>query len=509
MTVTIKLNPLAVWDDGTAITSRDLECTYRAFRNTPGSLWTDGYDKIRSIDSSDPQTAVVMFSEPYAAYKDLFGMVLKADALTDCDDISGDLLDCVPFSGGPWRIESWSDDRLVLVPNEKYWVHAERPIARRVVVVPTLDGDAEIDSLRSGEVGMIFPQTFPGVIDMLEHPNIRYTPGYSNMFEGLYFQQLDGPFADPVFRKAFSMSVDRELILSCIYDCMLPGSELLQCGLWVPTVGKWCQDGQFSDSYDPVGAARLLTENGWAKTLGGFWAKDGRTPSIRWMVNTGNLRREDTQALMVPELAAKGFDVVADNADSDTVFQVRLPALDYDLTMFINTAWPNPSVTAFMSCEQIPSAGNDHLGQNILGWCNQEASALMARSDREINEDTRVDLIHKIGQYLVDDAVMLPLYQFSSIVAWRTDKVTGPVDQWADNYMGPFKNLNKWRPVGGTEIVIGAEQWPDILNPVTEWAWPWLHWIAVHPVYPAVWQTTVAGHAPTDLVVDEPMVTLG
>ena len=40
MTVTYNLNPDAVWDDGTPITSADLECTYRASLNTPGSIRT-------------------------------------------------------------------------------------------------------------------------------------------------------------------------------------------------------------------------------------------------------------------------------------------------------------------------------------------------------------------------------------------------------------------------------------------------------------------------------------
>ncbi len=69
----------------------------------------------------------------------------------------------------------------------------------------------------------------------------------------LYFQRArDGPFADTVFREAFSKSVDRDLILSSIYEPIFPGSELLQCGQWVPTVGKWCDNTQFEGSYDPA-----------------------------------------------------------------------------------------------------------------------------------------------------------------------------------------------------------------------------------------------------------------
>ena len=46
MTLTININPDAVWDDGTPITSKDFECSWQAALNTPGSIATSGYDKI-------------------------------------------------------------------------------------------------------------------------------------------------------------------------------------------------------------------------------------------------------------------------------------------------------------------------------------------------------------------------------------------------------------------------------------------------------------------------------
>ena len=515
MTLTIKLNPDAVWDDGTPITSADLECSWKAALNTPGSITTTGYDKITNFDASDPQTAVVTFSEPYAAYKNLFsgpsGGILKKDAVANCDDISGDLQDSVPFSGRPWKQESWSKDQTVLVPNDKYWVADDIPKASRVVMVPKADSDTEINSLKSGEVSMIFPQAFSGITDALNDPNIKYTPGYGTNYEDLYFQALNGPFKDPIFRQAFSMSVDRDLILKTIYEPIFPGSKLLQCGLWVPTVGKWCDDTQFENSYDPAGAEKLLTDNGWKKGSDGFWADaSGNVPTIRWMVNTGNKRREDTQALMIPDFAAKGFKVVADNSDADTVFQKRLPALDYDLAMYISTASPDPTVTSIMSCDQIPSAQNNNQGQNFTGYCDEAATKLMVESDRTVDETARIDLIHQIGQTLVDNHVLLPLYQFPNIAAWRTDKLGGPVDQYAGNYMSAFKNLNKWEPQGGTEITIGAEQWPDCLNPVTECASSsWMVWTAQFPLLPAVWDTTADGYAITPVVSEEPTVELG
>jgi peptide/nickel transport system substrate-binding protein len=508
MTVTIDINPDAVWDDGTPITIADFQCTYDATMNTPGSLTTVGYDKIVSIDPGDADNQVVVsFSEVYAPYKNLFAPVIKADAFADCNDVSADMTDNIPFSGREWKIDSWSPDQLILVPNEAYW-GPEKPTAQQVVMVPKADSDTEIASLKSGESDFIFPQAYAGITEALNDPNIQYTPGYGTNYEGLYFQQREGPFADDAFRTAFAKSIDRNLILSQIYDPIFPGAPLLECGLWVPTIGEWCDDTIFTDYYDPTGAEQILTDAGWAKDGSGMWAdSSGNVPTIRWIVNSGNARRESTQALMIPELTAAGFNVVTDNCDAACYFQQRLPALDYDLAMYINTASPDPTVTGIMACDSVPSEENGNQGQNSTGWCNEEASALMTQSDQTVDETERIDLIHQIGAFLAEDAVMLPLFQFPNIAAWRTDALSGPIDKDAANYQA-FQNIWEWQPASGDEIVIGAEQWPECLNPITECAnSSWYVWTTSFKVLPGVWNTTSEGtYEPSALVTGEPVV---
>ncbi len=508
MTVTMELSPDAVWDDGTPITIADLQCTYDATINTPGSLSTVGYDKIVSIDpGASDQEVVVSFSEVYAPYKNLFFSIIKADAVTDCMDVSADMLDEIPFSGREWKIDSWSPDQVILVANEAYW-GPEEPTAATVVMVPKADSDTEIASLRSGESDFIFPQAYAGITEALTDPNIQYTPGYGTNYEGIYFQQRDGVFADDDFRQAFAKSIDRELILAQIYDPIFPGGPLLQCGLWVPTIGDWCDDTIFTDFYDPEGGAQILTDAGWTKGGDGFWADpSGNVPEVKWIVNSGNARRESTQALMIPELAAAGFKVVTDNCDAACYFQQRLPALDYDMAMYINTASPDPTVTGIMACDSVPSEENGNQGQNSTGWCNEEASALMLESDQNVDEASRVDQIHQIGAFLAEDAVMLPLYQFPNIAAWRTDKLSGPIDKDAANYLA-FQNIWEWVPASGDQIIVGAEQWPECLNPITECAnSSWYFWTTAFKVLPGVWNTTSEGtYEPSALVTGEPVV---
>jgi peptide/nickel transport system substrate-binding protein len=526
MTLTMNINPDAVWDDGSPITFVDFKCLYDATMNTPGSLTTTGYDKITSIEQGDSDKQVVVeFSEVYAPYKTLFVNLIKADAVSDCNDVSADFADNIPFSAKPYKIESWSLDQVILVKNDAYF-GSDAGKVDKIVMVPKADSDTEIASLVSGESDFIFPQAYAGIADALADPNIKSTPGYGTNYEGLYFQEDQActpdetrscAFKDADFRHAFAKSIDRNLILANIYDPIFPGGPMLNCGVWVPTIGPWCDDTVFGNAdgtdgyFDAEGAATILTDAGWEKDANGMWAKDGVAPEIHWIINSGNTRRESTQALMIPELQAAGFNVIADNCDAACYFQQRLPALKYDMAMYIQTASPDPTVTGVLACSQVPGPDNNNQGQNSSGWCNEEASKLMTQSDQTVDETARADLIHQIAGFLAEDAVMLPLYQFPNIAAWRTDQVGGPVDKDAANYMA-FQNINEWEDTNGDgQIVVGAEQWPECLNPITECAnSSWYFWTTGFKVLPTVWATTSSGtYEATELVTGEPDVAVG
>ena len=90
------------------------------------------------------------------------------------------------------------------------------------------------------------------------------------------------------------------------------------------------------------------------------------------------------------------------------------------------------------------------------------------------------------------DFVMLPLANYPKVghLADRRrsaarSTVTSPTTTALDNF-------DQWEDVDGDgQIVIGAEQWPGCLNPVTECAnSSWSVWTATFPYLPAIWDTT-------------------
>ena len=167
------------------------------------------------------------------------------------------------------------------------------------------------------------------------------------------------------------------------------------------------------------------------------------------MVNTGNTRRESTQALPDPAAGRGRLQRRRRQLRRPTcVFQQRLPALDYDMAMYITTAPPDPTyLTPIFTCDQIPSEENGNQGQNQQGVVQRGGVGRCSTSPTStVDEDARAELDHRRARRsMAEDDVMLPLFQFPKSGAWRTDKVGGPVDGRARQLPG----LPQLRPVGG------------------------------------------------------------
>ena len=509
MTIVYDIAPEAVWEDGSPITAADFNATWDAKLNTPGSLLTSGYDQVISVEAgrSDKQVEVTLKSV-YAPYKNLFSSLIKADSVEDTSDISKDFLDFIPFSGRAYKMEFWNKERLVFVRNEMYWGD-DQAVARKVVIVPVPENEDGISSIELGKIDFVFRQFYQEEIPVLEQDNVASAVASGSNFESIWLNQKCGPFADDIFRSAFIKSIDRDRLLSEIYTPIAPTSKLLQCG--PITALDYCTGNEFANSYDPIEATKIMEGDGWIRNEIGYWEKDGVVPEIRWVSNTGNTRRERTQSYLIPLLQEAGFKVTADNCDVECYLQKRLPSMDYDLAMVTSTSQPDPGyLTKLFSCDQIPSPVNGFVGENRWGWCNDEASDLLYAADEETDPVLRASTVRQVLRLMAADHVLLPVFQFPNTGIWRTDRVGGPIDGELSS-PAPFSNFNQWLDVDGDgEIVIGVEQWPKCLNPITQcFDSAWMAWTTVLPVSPGAFKTTNDGrYVVTNLLVGEPVISV-
>jgi peptide/nickel transport system substrate-binding protein len=449
-TVTFKIRDDAVWSDGTPITSEDVRFTWRAIMDSTGTLSTTGYNLITDVDTSDPATAVVAFSESYAPWADLFGggtgFILKADEFTSTDTAE-EMLDAITFSGAPWILESWGTEEAVLLRNDGYWDDERLPILEQVTFVPREDTDTEIIALQSGEVAAIFPQPSPGVNERLSQDGIDFTLAGGVVFEGLWPNQQSPQspiLANKAVREALAFAIDREEIVNTIMRPVDPNATVLQCGGWVPNVGEWCDDAFADVVQDFDRAEQILLDDGWARNDDGVWEKEGTIFEIEWNTVAGNRRREDVQALVQEQVSDFGIRFVINNLDAGELFQNRLPQLEFGMGLYAQVTSPDPSVTTIYDRDQIPSDANGGAGQNNIAWDNEQVTELARLSDRQLDVAERQETIHEIGALVREDMAWIPLYQLPNLTGWRSDQIGGPIGDFTASSYGGFANMYDW-----------------------------------------------------------------
>ena len=336
----------------------------------------------------------------------------------------------------------------------------------------------------------------------------QLTYGQNGLVEALYLQVGSGPFQDEAFRAGFLQSIDSDALFGQTYRSYDAGASRSKCGPTVP--GAYCPAGAFVNKYDPAGAEATLAAAGYSRNADGLWARDGVVPQIRWAVSSGNLRREKAQEYLIPLLVAAGFDVIADNCDFECIFVDRLPAGDFDVAMFgtVNSVDPR-DLTLQFSCDSISAESNNFSGQNFQFWCDPAASEALHQADVTLDPAVRAELVKQAITAMDAANIMVPLFQFPNVSAYRTDRLADVEAQLANHRA--FNDFWRWQDVDGDgQIVIGAPDWPSCLNPITDCAnASWYQWTIANPVLPGIWETTnEGGFAITDLVTGEPVVEL-
>lgn len=451
-TITYDLNPSAVWDDGTPISWEDFEFTWHAVLDTKGTLGTLGYDKIKSIkQGADSHQAIIEFSETYSDWQDIFGgsstngYILKKKAFTKTDT-AGTMQTSIDFSGGPYKLQTFTkDQQLILVKNPAFW--GKKSHLDQVTFVAREDQATELQALYSGEVVAAYPQPSGGNLskDLEGKTGVKATFGSGTTYEGFWINHKMFPMDDVKVRQAFAYAVDRQAIVDTIVKPNNPNGAVLNCAGWVPTVSDWCNNNDYAKyTYQPDKAKELLTSAGWTCPASGTCTKGGKKLTVVITTTAGNKGRADQIAIAQDKAKAAGFDIQLKTlASPSPIFTDFLPKRQHVVADYANVASPDPSVTSFLACDQIPDAQGSG-GQNWSGWCNQNATKLLHDADRELDHNKRRDLLHQVGALEAEELPWLPLYQKPLITAWRDDKITGPIDAFTSSPLSAFYNLNEW-----------------------------------------------------------------
>ncbi|EID14828.1 hypothetical protein MXEN_08227 [Mycobacterium xenopi RIVM700367] len=152
-TVTYKIRPEAQWTDNAPIAADDFWYLWRQMVSQPGVVDPAGYDLITGVQSIDGgKQAVVTFSQPYPAWRELFSNILPAHIVKDVPGgFPAGLARALPVTGGQFRVETIDPqrDEILIARNDRYWGPPAKPdlILFRRAGAPA----ALADSIRNGD----------------------------------------------------------------------------------------------------------------------------------------------------------------------------------------------------------------------------------------------------------------------------------------------------------------------------------------------------------------------
>jgi peptide/nickel transport system substrate-binding protein len=472
MVLTFKINPAAVWDDGSPITSKDFAFTWKAMEDTKASYYAagSGYDLITGVDTSDPHTAVITYKKIYADWGDDFGgltYVLKAAAFPTVDpnkpDLSKVMQTDLPFSSGPWKLQSWSKTQEVLVPNTNYWVKSAIPNLDKIVMVPREDQPTEINSLLSGEIDAAAPQ--PGNVSIVRqiasNANLKSDAeaGAGGFYESIWYNDYKttpvekgtpNPLADPKVREALSYAVDRESVNTNLVQLNSPNSQVLNCGYLSYPGTAYCAKTYFDQfTYNPAKSVSILQADGYdcSKVASGQpCSKNGVPLVLKYRTTAGNPRRSTTQDLLVQKFKGTGFGVDIKNSQSTQLFTDIAPKGDFSIADFAQGGTIDPSATGGLSCNSVPLPSNSYGGNNFDHYCDPALDALMANADAQLDQTMRVAAMEKVYAYEAAHFIFLPMYVLPNMLVWNNAKIgsTESITKWVPSAEGPLYGLNTW-----------------------------------------------------------------
>jgi peptide/nickel transport system substrate-binding protein len=414
--VAYHINPKAVWSDGTPITYKDFEGMWKADNGTnkaykPAS--TNGYEQITSVEKgATDQDVKVTFKTTYPDWQSLFDPLTPASLNATPESFNKSWADSPKLAGGPFMVDKIDKTAktITLVRNDK-WTGPKAKLDKIQFIV--LDPEAQAKALQSDQIDFVDIGS-----SVATYALVKKTPGVViHKAGGPNWRHIDlgkaGPLADLKVRQAVVLSIDREGDAKTLLSPLDWPAAVLESHIWMnnqsqykSTCGDFCKR-------DVAKAATLLEEAGYQKGSDGFYAKDGKTLDLQFVIAAGVKTQADESALQQKALKEAGIKVTLKTVPADPYFPEYVRVGKFDLAIFSWIGTPYP----ISSSKSIYTSDGD---QNYAKIGTPDIDALFQKAVTELDPQKAADLTYQIDQQIWTEGHSVPLYQRPELIGAKS-----------------------------------------------------------------------------------------
>lgn len=310
-------------------------------------------------------------------------------------------------SNGAYKMsERVTNDRIVMVPNEYYYdVDSLGP--QKLTFKLMEDQNAMLNGFNTGELDFIESMPTDEVAGLLASGDLKIVDYIGTYY--VCYQTQKAPFDDWRVRKAFTLAVDRNRIVTEITQ-----TGQVEAGGYVPA-GVYDAAGATGDDFRTVGgdyydpykeayeanceeARALLAEAGYPNGEG--------FPVVEYLYNTGDDHKSVAEALQNMWQTQLGVKVTLNNQEWATFLQTRKDG-DYSIA---RNAWIADYNDPMSFLDMWLTGG----GNNDAQYSNAEYDAKIQAAKASTDPAERMQLMHEAENILIEeDWVVNPLYFYT------------------------------------------------------------------------------------------------
>ncbi|HDS11681.1 MAG TPA: hypothetical protein ENN77_02130, partial [Candidatus Wirthbacteria bacterium] len=238
--------------------------------------------------------------------------------------------------------------------------------------------------------------------DVREYRNTNLLQAFFPRYQAVFFNTASEKqfLKDPVVRRALSLAVDRQQIVSEVIknDAQIMDGPLMR--------SSWAYVPRSEDQplFDPALAQNMLDEAGWLKNEDGIRQKDDMRLSFNLLTDDEEERFET--AFMIQQMWQEiGVEVQVRAFVVGTFIDDYLRPRNYDSVLFGQTLSWDPDVYAFWHSSQMGENG-----LNIANYSDDRVDKLLEDGRRLLDSKSRVDKYHDFQQIMRTDSPAVFLY---------------------------------------------------------------------------------------------------
>jgi peptide/nickel transport system substrate-binding protein len=412
--VTFHIDPLARWQDGSAVNAGDVKFGFEVFTDTlvAARVGRELRQAVDSVSVGDSLTCTAWFRQRSPERFDALVASLTPLPAHLLRGVRHDSLALSPFArnpvgNGPFKLVSWEQQvRLEIAPSAS-WA-GPRPALDRVIWTFASNASTLVKQLMAGESDFLESLTPEDAAAARKDPGLQVLELGSFAYSFLQFNLRDGAsdkphplFGDRALRRALTMALDRRLLVRSVFD------SLGRVGLGPFVRAQWSADTSLVQiPFDRPGAARLLDSLGWRVAKDGVRARGSRQLAFSLYVPTSSKARLSMAVLIQEQLRLAGVRVDIERLDNNTMSD-RFKTHRFDAAMAGLAATPSPSgVKQTWTAAAAREGGFNYGRYESVRFDAQVDSAITARTKASAQAHYRAAY-----QAIVDDAPAIWLYE--------------------------------------------------------------------------------------------------